>query len=213
MSAALNDPTGKPALRTNYVLIDFESVQPEILPELDREHFRVVVFVGASQARIPFETAEALQRLGAKAEYVKIAGNGPNALDFHIAYHIGRIAERDPSAFFHVVSKDKGFDPLIVHLKDSGVFAARSEDVAGIPLLRLGGPKSARERAAILAERLVQLGSSKPRRLKTLVSTIHALFQKALSEEEATAVVAEMERQGLLDTDGVKVSYKLPGHG
>ena len=52
-------------MRTNYVLIDFENVQPTSLSGLDAEHFRVLVFVGASQNKLSFETAAALQRLGA----------------------------------------------------------------------------------------------------------------------------------------------------
>lgn len=197
-------------MRTNYVLIDFESVQPEILPELDQEHFRVIVFIGANQSKVPFGTADALQRLGTKAEYVKISGNGPNALDFHIAYHVGRIAERDPSAFFHIVSKDKGFDPLILHLKETGVFAARSPDISEIPLLKVRGTKTIKEKVALVVEKLEQLGPSKPRKLKTLMSTVHSLFQKTLSEQEITNVVAELKKEGLVESDGVKVSYKLP---
>ena len=76
-------------MRTNYVLIDYENVQPTSLAGLDAEHFRVLVFVGASQNKLTFDTAAAVQKLGARAEYIKIAGNGSNALDFHIAFHIG----------------------------------------------------------------------------------------------------------------------------
>ena len=54
-----------------------------------------------------------MQSLGADAEYVRIEGNGPNALDFHIAFYIGNIAAKDPDCYFHIISKDTGFDPLI----------------------------------------------------------------------------------------------------
>lgn len=47
-------------MRTNYVLIDFESVQPESLELLAHEHFRLLVVVGASQSKIPFEIAAAV---------------------------------------------------------------------------------------------------------------------------------------------------------
>jgi hypothetical protein len=96
-------------LRTNFVLIDFESVRPEALDPLAQEHFKVIVFVGANQAKVPFEVASALQRMGSKAEYVKITGNGPNALDFHIAYYIGQLAASEPTAYFHIISKDQQF--------------------------------------------------------------------------------------------------------
>jgi hypothetical protein len=72
-------------VKTNYVLIDYENVQPAALSVLDQEHFRIIVFVGAGQAKIAFEIAAALQQLGPRAEYVKISSSGSNALDFHIA--------------------------------------------------------------------------------------------------------------------------------
>jgi hypothetical protein len=48
-------------LRTNIVLIDFKSVQPETLAALERDQFKVMVFVGASQAKVPFEVATLLR--------------------------------------------------------------------------------------------------------------------------------------------------------
>ena len=51
-------------VRTNYVLIDFESVQTRSLELLTQEHFKVIVFVRANQGKLPFEVAESLQQLG-----------------------------------------------------------------------------------------------------------------------------------------------------
>jgi hypothetical protein len=197
-------------LRTNYVLIDFENVQPDALANLDADHFQVKVFVGANQSKITFETVAALQRMGEKAEYIKISGNGSNALDFHIAYYIGRIAAQDPTAYFHIISKDTGFDPLIQHLKDQKVFAARSKDVADIPLLKAANSKTVPENVAIVMANLQQRGASKPRTLKTLTSTINALFQKQLSEHELVAVMKSLQQQGFIDINENKVSYSLP---
>ncbi|MCR3984967.1 PIN domain-containing protein [Aeromonas caviae] len=116
-------------MRTNYVLIDFENVQPERLAVLAKDHFKILVFVGANQSKLVFDTVSVIQQLGDKAQYIKIAGSGPNALDFHIAFYIGQLAASDPTGFFHIISKDKGFDPLIQHLKDKKIFAARTEQV------------------------------------------------------------------------------------
>jgi hypothetical protein len=84
---------------------------------LGRSSLKVLVFVGASQAKIPFELAAAMQRLGDDAQYVKIGGNGKNALDFHLAFYVGELVAKDPEAYFHILSKDTGFDPLIKRLK------------------------------------------------------------------------------------------------
>ena len=100
-------------MKTNYVLIDYESVQPDDIAALQHEHVRVIVFVGPHQTKIAFDKAAALQRMGTNAEYVQLSGSGPNALDFHIAYYLGCLAAKEPGAYFHIISKDTGFDPLI----------------------------------------------------------------------------------------------------
>lgn len=197
-------------MRTNYVLVDYENVQPSSLAGLDSEHFRVLVFVGASQNKLTFDTAAAMQRLGARAEYVKIAGNGSNALDFHIAFHIGHLSAQDPSAFFHIISKDAGFDPLIQHLKERKVFAARSKDVSDIPLLKAVNCKTAPEKIDVVLANLRQRGASKPRTLKTLTSTINALFLKQLSDEELAAILHGLQDRGLVTVSDTKVAYALP---
>lgn len=135
-------------MRTNYVFIDFESVQPKSLEALAHDHFKVFLFVPANQSKLPFELAMSLQRLGARAECIKISESGRNALDFHIAYYIGRLAVEDSSAYFHIVSRDAGFDPLIRHLKSRKIFAGRVQTVADIPAVKLANSKSPRTHRA-----------------------------------------------------------------
>jgi hypothetical protein len=194
-------------MRKNYVLIDYENVQPDFMAALDKEHFNVVVFVGASQAKVMFEVASVLQHMGGRAEYIKISGNGSNALDFHIAFYIGQIAAREPEAYFHIVSKDTGFDPLIQHLKGKKILASRSKSVADIPLLKISNSKSAAEKAAAVLANLRQRGTSKPRTVKTLSSTINSLFQKSLSEQEISAIIKELEIRGAITITENKVVY------
>ena len=198
-------------MRTNYVLIDYENVQPISLAVLDAEHFRVLVFVGASQNKLTFEIAAAVQRLGARAEYVKITGNGSNALDFHIAFHIGRLAAQDPTAFFQIISKDAGFDPLIQHLKERKIFASRSKDVSDISILKAADNKTTPEKIDVVLANLQQRGASKPRTLKTLTSTINSLFQKQLTEEELVALLKGLQAKGFIAVNETKVTYAPPG--
>jgi hypothetical protein len=197
-------------VRTNYVLIDYESVQPEDLSALRHDHFRVIVFLGAHQSKIPYETAAALQRMGSNAEYVKISGTGPNALDFHIAFYIGRLAAGDPEAYFHIVSKDTGFDPLISHLKTLKLRALRVKAVRDIPLLKAGNARSVPDRIAIILDDLGKRGSAKPRTVATLTSTIGALFLKQLSPDEISALLTALQELGHVSISGNKVSYNLP---
>jgi hypothetical protein len=199
----------------HYVLIDFENVQPKALEQLAAEHFRLLVFVGAGQTKLPYEVAAAVQRLGPRAQYVKISGNGSNALDFHIAYYIGAIAVEDPKAHFHIISKDTGFDPLIKHLKEKKIQVARSASLTFLapptPAAASAGAKHGGDRVQVVLANLVQRKAGRPRTVKTLASTIASLFQKQVSADEVTGLVAELERLGYLSVDGTKVSYSLPG--
>lgn len=197
-------------MRTNYVLIDYENVQPEALSVLDEEHFKVLVFVGASQMKLTFEAAAALQRMGNRAEYIKISGNGSNALDFHIAFYIGQLASSDPTAYFHIISKDTGFDPLIQHLKSKKLFAARSRDVSEIPLVKVANTKSPTEKIAVIVANLQQRGASKPRTVKTLLSTVSSIFQKQLSEHELAELLNDLQAKSYVTVNDTKVSYSLP---
>lgn len=196
-------------MRTNYVLIDYENVQPAALAALEREHFVVFVFVGANQTKVNFEVASVLQRMGERAQYIKIAGNGSNALDFHIAFYIGQLAAQTPDAYFHIVSKDTGFDPLIQHLKAKKIHACRSKDVADIPLVKAASAKAPEDRITVIVSDLQRRGASRPRTAKTLASTISALFQKQLPEQEVAYLLAELQKRGAIAINGTKVSYAL----
>ena len=197
-------------MKNNYILIDYENVQPKSLAILNGHPFKVIVFVGANQTKIPFELASALQALGSNAEYVKISGNGPNALDFHIAFYIGQLAEKDRDAYFHIVSRDAGFDPLIKHLEEKKIFAQREKELAEIPLLRVSNATSVSEKIEAIVKSLAARGHCRPRKLKTLSNTINALFMKKLDESELGAIIEHLKTHKLIVVEHESVSYKPP---
>lgn len=192
------------------MLIDFENVQPKNLEALKGHDFRVIVFVGAKQTKVSFDLAATMQSLGSDAEYVKIEGNGPNALDFHIAFYIGQLAAKDPDSYFHIISKDTGFDPLIRHLKSKKIFVQREKDILEIPLLKVSNSKTKPERVEAIVKFLKSRGSAKPRTEKTLCNSINALFMRKLEEDELAGLFQELVRQKYVVTNGTKVTYKLP---
>jgi hypothetical protein len=106
-------------MTTPFFLIDFENVQPKALGRLQPGTARIKVFLGQHQSKLMLELVQALQPFGKDAEYIQITGSGPDAVDFHIAFYIGRLASAHPGASFTIVSKDRGFDPLVRHLVDT----------------------------------------------------------------------------------------------
>jgi hypothetical protein len=197
-------------MRSNYVLIDYENVQPRNIALLRAEHFRVRIFLGASLAKLPVDLVTAMQALGQRAEYVRISGNGPNALDFHIAYYIGRISAEDPQAFFHIISKDTGFDPLIAHLKEHGVFCKRSATLDAIPVLRALSESPRDEQVEGVIEKLRGMPKNRPQKDATLRKMIAAWFGNKLDAQALDRIVGELQRRGAVVSDAGKVKYALP---
>lgn len=197
-------------MATNYVLIDYENVQPSNLEILKQHPFKVFVFVGSNQVKVPFELASAMQSLGDAGQYIKISGNGKNALDFHIAYYIGELAAKESSAHFHVISRDTGFDTLISHLAERGIKIQRERDLAEIPVVRMSAATSTDDKVAAIVKNLAGRGQSRPRKVKTLSNTINSLFTKKLSEPQLNSIIKELERGKHIKVNNGNVSYQLP---
>ena len=166
--------------RTNFVLVDFENVQPKDIGLLKDGPFKVKIFLGPNQSKIPVSLAAALQSLGENAEYIILETAGTNALDFHIAYYIGALSAVEPTAFFHIISKDSGFDPLLKYLKGKKIFAQRSTCITDIPYFKPSLPVTPEAQVEAVVADLVRRKASKPRTQKTLLSTLHALFKEPL---------------------------------
>lgn len=196
--------------RTNFVLVDFENVQPKDIGLLKDGPFKVKVFLGPNQSRIPVSLAAALQSLGSSAEYVILETAGSNALDFHIAYYIGVLSAVEPTSFFHIISKDSGFDPLVKYLKGKKIFAHRATCIADIPYFKPSLPAAPEAKVEAVIADLVRRKASKPRTEKTLLSTLHALFKKELSEQQLAELFAELCKRGVVKVEGTKISYALP---
>ena len=194
-------------MRTNFVLIDSENVKPEYIEKLKHEHFRVVVFVGANLKRLDFPIVSALQSLGSNGSYVQISGHGPSALDFHIAYYIGKLSAAYPDAYFHIISKDKGFDPLIKHLKDQKVFSSRSASVLEIPLFKSVDKLEAKQRAADFYEKRIASSHARPATVMSLQSAIVSHYHKMLSAKEIAEVLEALTAARNVVVNGKKVAY------
>lgn len=195
--------------RVNYVFIDYENVQPSSIVLNVDAPFKIFLFTGANQTKIPIELAASLQPFGSNVEYVKIEGNGKNALDFHLAFYIGKMFERDSTGYFHIISKDSGFDILIKHLRDKKVSIQRHNQISDIPILKISNTKSIEEKLEGVLSHLETRGSAKPRKVETLTNTINALFLKKLESDEIKKIIDELARKKLITIEESKVHYHL----
>ncbi|HEX2752767.1 MAG TPA: PIN domain-containing protein, partial [Alphaproteobacteria bacterium] len=110
---------------------DFENTQKIDFSKMDSS-IHVYVFVGAHQKNMPIDIAIQNQKLGSRLEWKRINGSGKNALDFYIAYYIGKTLEKDPAAECIILSKDTGFDPLLAALRKENKKAQRIEDISAL---------------------------------------------------------------------------------
>jgi hypothetical protein len=196
-------------VRTNYIFIDYENVHP-ISFDLPKDYpFKVLLFVGANQTKIPIELVTSMQLLGNNAEYVRIEGNGKNALDFHVAFYLGGLFEKDPTGYFHIISKDSGFDVLIKHLRDKRVLIQRYSQVGEIPVLKISNSKTFDEKIQVIEDYLIKRGNAKPRKIETLSNTINSLFMRALTKEELGTLISNLAQKKFIIIEEKKVHYKL----
>ena len=172
--------------------------------------FNIFVFVGANQKKISYDLAVKMQSFGEDAKYIKISGNGQNALDFHIAFYIGQLSVQDPKGFFHIISKDTGFDPLVSHLRSQKIRVQREKDLAEIPVLRISSATNYNEKISAIVKNLSGRGQSRPRKIKTLANTINSLFTQKLNENELNDIINELNNKEYIVIKDSSVTYKLP---
>lgn len=197
-----------------YVLIDYENVQPETLGRLDPNRDAILIFVGVNQSKVRTSLVTAMR--GFNWDCIQITGSGRNALDLHIAYYLGRIAVSEPGASFHVVSKDAGFDPLMRHLKAEGIVAKRITTTGVMTETNTSRKKSTGTVAATLpdaiktiTDNLRRRPNARPSTVGKLQTVIRELFLKKLKDEEATKLVDQLVKLGVVTVQGTKVSYRL----
>jgi len=198
-------------VRNNYIFIDFENVQPTSFEFPEDYPFKVIVFVGASQTKIPIELATSMQNLGDNAEYVIISGNGKNALDFHITFYLGKLYEKDPEGYFHIISKDTGFDILIKHLKEKKALINRYNDIGEVPALKQSNCEtlSIDEKIKLIVDYLIKRGNAKPRKVETLANTINSICARSLNSNQLDTIIKAMAKEKLITIDGTKITYTL----
>jgi hypothetical protein len=199
-------------IRPQYICIDWENVQPEVFPSLQAEHIYMLVFVGAQQNKLSFPIVEAVQKMGSRAQYVKVSQAGNNALDMHIAFYLGKIASEKPTAYFHIISKDTDYDPLIQHLKYMNIGAKRYADVMDIGFIKnqksLTTAKETNDFLQVSIEWLQARTSGRPASEQALKNTLKsAALGNSLDDEQAEIVFNQLVEKGYVVVHGSQILY------
>lgn len=201
----------------NYILIDYENVQPKNIELLKGNNFKILVFVGANQNKIPFEIVEVLQSFGNDAEYIKIDTINKNNLDFHIAFYIGKISSIDENAYFHIISKDTGFDSLINHLKNKKIKIQRQNDLSEIKIIKKTSEIKNEDRKNINIESAIETiiknikakGNSKPTTKKALLNSMDSWLRKNFDEKSREEFVKDLIKKKYISIKDNKITYNF----
>lgn len=174
------------------ILVDLENVQlkaPE-LAGLKRGEHLLKIFHGPSQNSFTAAMVRALQPLGDAVEYIQCEKAGPNALDFHLAFHLGRLTASQPELDFRIVSRDKGFAQLVAHATRLGHRVSQHASLhwPGLTDVVHAEAPAAQIAAAPQPERAVRATKARKAAAKTVAKTEAPTGKKAAPAKTPRAV-------------------------
>jgi len=193
------------SVRTNHIFIDFENVQETELDRIAGKPVKVTFVLGERHKNLPVTLVKLLLKFAGQVALVETGRSGKNALDLVLAQCIGAAKQTDPHGYFHIISKDKDFDPLIAHLKANDTLAARHVAFAEIPVLM-----NKDERVRSILARLKSKKEKVAKKRSSSESQIQVWFGRALSASELEETINGLVAQKAI-VIGAKgeVSYLL----
>jgi hypothetical protein len=167
-------------MRPCVVLVDYENVQPTEFVEVAQAGCHVWFFVGSSQKRVSTDLPDFIARFPAQSRFIRMEKPGKNSLDFHICYYLGVAAHERPEWLYVLMSKDTGYDPLLAHVRNEGMYAQR---VVTIPQLHalLGIGSASRAEVGEVAPKAA------PRRAPRATAAVAAETKAAFAPKPAPA--------------------------
>jgi PIN domain len=190
---------------TNRVLfVDLENVQKIDVSQVPADA-RVMVFYGITQKKLPEELVVQAQPLGIRLKWVKISGQGPNALDFHIAYYLGQELAQNPRSECAILSRDSGFDPLTRHLQAQG-HSCRRVSTLKDAFPGADSPPNADDFSRLVA--LLQKEKAHPAKRKALGNKVKSWFP-GLTEELRLALIQRLFDESRVRDSGKSLTYDL----
>ncbi|WP_051944630.1 PIN domain-containing protein [Verrucomicrobium sp. BvORR106] len=191
-----------------FILVDYNNAPPARISELAKSQHKVLVFLGHNQDTVSLELATALQVLGKNGEYVQAPGDGPQALDLHIAYYMGKIACDNPHACIHVVSNNPRFDPLIQHLRKTHQAAvSRSDSLDAVISAQTLVPLPLEQFLATVENWLSSPSYHGPRTLPKLHNGLKSFLPKSVTKAERQLIITALRERGHYVIEGNKLLW------
>ena len=203
----------------NYVFVDFENVQQMDLARECEFPMSLVLMVGEKQKSLKMDLVVPLLAKAADVQLIRLTVSGRNALDFALAYHLGRVMADNPSGYFHIVSKDRDFDALVKHVKGQGHRIWRHDTFEELPFLSRAEPggKTPTEPAEFLrrdkfvefVENLESNAANRPKRAEALHAALKTHLGGSARDDEVASALAELKKLHGIST-GAKGALTYP---
>ncbi len=209
----------EPAPPLNHVFVDFENVHQIDVSVLGSKAVSFTLLLGAKQTKLDVGLVERLMEHAASVQLIRLKSSGKNALDFALAYYVGRAVSASPGSVIHIISKDTGFDPLVEHLRSRHTPAHRHDSFATLTFSRTPKPATVAPKAesaapddvfTLVLERLRKNVTNRPKKKKTLLSHLKSTLGKNATEAEATQLLERLRKAGHLSIgDKDAVTYNV----
>jgi hypothetical protein len=102
------------------IFIDLENVQ-KIDDSYLSPHTKIYIMVGKGQEKLSLDLLKEKYNKVESIEPIKINGVGNNALDFFIAFYLGKYYDDFKNAKIIIYTKDGGYEPLKNHLLEKNI--------------------------------------------------------------------------------------------
>jgi hypothetical protein len=191
--------------RTNHIFVDLENLPVTDLDRIADKPVLVTLVLGRRHKTMPVKLVKMIHKFSSQISLVETELEGRNALDFVLACLVGDHSARDPGGYFHVLSRDTGFDALIAHLKSRGLLAARHASMSAIPVLM-----DAAERARALTQLFTDDKITRPRKRSALEAQVHAMFGKTLNSAEIADTIDQLVRANTLTFSDTELIHYAP---
>jgi hypothetical protein len=198
-------------MKNEIILIDYENVQAIDLGLLKDRGVMIKVFHGKGQKFTGDFLKNALELGKPTIEVIEMSGIGRNALDFHIAYYIGRLSKEIEQPEFHIISKDKGFLPLVEHIRHSaGISCSLNPSIADLPFRKVPvAAMNISDQFTVVRENLLKSKAARPKRKKNLCNQIKTIFKKEIAEKEIEGIVQKLVDEKVITMNNEKIEYLI----
>ncbi len=197
----------------NHVFVDYENVH-EVDPTLiESKTVHLTLLLGPKKTKLDATVVEKLLPHAANVEFVRLKSSGKNAVDFALAYYLGRAVLADPGGYFHIVAEDGGYDPLIEHLRSKHIRVRRHEDFTTLQFSAVNkSPAAPAAVATPVAKLKAKLLASMPATAEPTVKSPTKPKEQSSQLETMEARVLEHLRKPTTKRPGTKeklVSYLI----